>query len=118
MQGRADYPLSTLGVRQAQQDSDLFDRATGAESAEALRWRVCGVLSEITTRHHDDGVVLVVSHGGTLNACLAELLGLSIRGLGRFRFDNTGLSVVDVGRRPARLGRHNDTHHLRRLGGR
>ena len=42
------------------------------------------------------GNLLVVSHGGTLRALIARLLGLPVQQMWKFRFANAGLSVVSL----------------------
>lgn len=64
---------------------------------------------------HQQGTVAVVSHGGTLSAVIAFVLGTQQDGISRFSLrGNTGVSVVEVGDRGSRLTLLNDTCHLER----
>ncbi|MEZ4590611.1 MAG: histidine phosphatase family protein [Chloroflexota bacterium] len=62
---------------------------------------------------HQEGMVLVVSHGGLLHAMLGQGDGDRSGIYGRFSMrSNTGLSVVEVNDRGPVVVRLNDTSHL------
>ena len=88
----------------------------GGEGNGGFRQRVREVFGEIAFRHDGDENIVVVSHGGTLGAYLAQIMGLSPERRSPFSFGNASLTVVDLSRRP-RLILHNDTCHLADLGG-
>ena len=66
--------------------------APGGESREAFVERA-GVAAELirSLLAEDGGPALVVSHGGILNYMIQELLGLPVRDLVPFGFDNCGV---------------------------
>lgn len=91
----------------------------GGESYHDLATRVVPAFNELAARH-PGGRVLIVSHGGSLNAYLASTLGMSLEALWRLSQDNTGLSRVqpfanpnrDAAMPPGRVLLFNDTSHL------
>jgi probable phosphoglycerate mutase len=90
-------------------DTGRWDVIPGAESDAALRARMVRAVDTIAARH-EGGSVLVVSHGGAINAFLAEILGV-----GRTQFtavENTGVTIVRYGHGRRMLLTVNDTHHL------
>lgn len=54
-----------------------FDAFPQTEASAELRTRAVNALTEIVTEHADERIV-VVAHGGIINAFLAEVLGISI----------------------------------------
>ena len=89
----------------------------GSEGNENFFRRVHEVFAEIVARHDGDENAVVVSHGGTLGAYLAEIMGLPPGRRHRFHFANASLTIVDLSRRRPRLIQHNDTCHLADIGG-
>jgi probable phosphoglycerate mutase len=90
-------------------DTGRWDVIPGAESDDALRSRMIRAVDAIAAAH-DGGSVLVVSHGGAINAFLAEVLGVP-----RTQFtavENTGVTIVRYGLGRRMLLTVNDTHHL------
>ena len=82
-------------------DLQLYSRAETV--AERLREALTG----------SGGNLLVVTHGGTLRALIACLLGLPAQKMWKFRFANTGLSVVSLFEDgSAVVDLLNDTSHL------
>ena len=64
-------------------------------------------------RTDSDGNLLVVTHGGMLRALIARFLSLPAQAMWKFRFANTGLSVVSVfDDGSAVVDLLNDTSHL------
>lgn len=98
-------------------DVDEWVSFPGAEGNERFRHRIRQFLVEVAARHRDDQAVAVVSHGGTLAACLAEMVGLPPQRRPPFHFANASLTIVDLSRRRPRLVLHNDTCHLADIGG-
>jgi probable phosphoglycerate mutase len=87
----------------------IWRHAPGAESLEGLRERVRSAVEGILGRHRR-GNVLIVAHGGVINAYVGEVLGLEQEMF--FLPENTSLNsiVVDGDRRGVRF--LNDDRHL------
>lgn len=87
----------------------LWRHAPGAESLEGLRERVRDAVEGILGRH-PKGNVVIVAHGGVINAYVGEVLGLEQEMF--FLPENTSLNsiVVDGERRGIRF--LNDDRHL------
>ncbi len=87
----------------------IWRHAPGAEPLEGLRRRVRLAVERILDRHRE-GNVLVVAHGGVINAFVGEVLGLEQEMF--FLPENTSLNsiVVDGQRRGVRF--LNDDRHL------
>jgi probable phosphoglycerate mutase len=90
-------------------ESGRWDAIPGAERDEDLQARMRTALEDIAAAH-PDGSVVVVSHGGAINAWLAQH-ARSPRGMGAV-IDNTSVTLLRH-----HLGRWsilgvNDTHHL------
>jgi probable phosphoglycerate mutase len=82
----------------------------GSEPSAALRARVTGVIDRLAARHPGQRIA-AVSHGGTINAFFAAILGLELDYF--FPAVNTSISVARV-----KAPRHvvlalNDINHLR-----
>ncbi len=84
----------------------------GEEGLAAFQERLSSMAAGIASSHQQDETVAVVSHGGSLNMILAHFLHLTPRRPLPFRFDNTSLSIVDLGPRGVRLALLNCTCHL------
>jgi broad specificity phosphatase PhoE len=83
----------------------------GAESEDAFMARVQNCLHRITQQVPNGQTAVVVTHGGTLNACLRYWLGLN--GLHRpFRFANASITMVEIAPGGVRILCLNDTCHL------
>lgn len=67
----------------------------GGEGQSALNARTLAAFRAIIAVH-PDGAVAVVSHGGTLNACLAGLFGIPLGLPVSFRFANTNYARLSV----------------------
>lgn len=92
--------------------SDGIVNPPGGENSTALFARAEKAYLGLLGRHVEE-TVAVVSHGGTLSAVIAFVLGTGVGTLGRFSLrGNTGISVVEVGKRGPRLTLLNDTCHL------
>lgn len=87
----------------------IWRHAPGAESLEGLRQRVRSAVEGILGRHRR-GNVIIVAHGGVINAYVGEVLGLEQEMF--FLPENTSLNsiVVDGDRRAVRF--LNDDRHL------
>jgi broad specificity phosphatase PhoE len=87
----------------------IWSRAPGGESFEAFRDRVRPAIDRIV-EHHPDGDLVVICHGGVINAYLGPLLGIDHAMF--FIPDNTSVNSVEVDGGRARLRFLNDTLHL------
>ena len=67
----------------------------GGESRAEIIARAAAVFAEIIPAHSED-TVMVMSHGGLLSACLAQLLGAPPDKFVSFAFPNTGVARVNV----------------------
>lgn len=105
-----DPELWALWVREPD-----WDIVPGGEGSEPFRMRVEAALSEILGRHPGEQV-LVVTHGGVIQAGIAWALGIPIRGLFKFVIGNASVSVIEQspGGRLVIAG-VNDTGHLSAL---
>ena len=88
----------------------MWRRAPGAEPLAHLQERATGTIESILARH-PAGNVVVVAHGGIINAYISPLLGLHDREM-FFLPDNTSINtvVVEGGRRSVRF--LSDVRHL------
>ena len=90
-------------------ETGRWDVIPGAESDADLRRRMVNAVDDIAAGHEGQSVV-VVSHGGAINAFLAGVLGVA-----RTQFtavENTGVTIVRYGRGRRMILTINDTHHL------
>jgi len=87
----------------------IFAQAPGAERGPELRARVVPAIERMLAAS-DDGDVLIVAHGGVINAYLGHVLGL--RQDMFFLPENTSLNVVDVDGELREVRFLNDVAHL------
>jgi alpha-ribazole phosphatase/probable phosphoglycerate mutase len=86
--------------------------ADGAETFAELHARVARAFERLA-RDHAGRTVLVVSHGGTLKALIAHLIGLPATHIDRLSLRaNSSLSVVDFRHGRPQLALLNDARHL------
>lgn len=83
----------------------------GGESLEQLGRRVRGFLREILPRHVGENLV-IVAHGGTVNAAISTLLEIPLTSWWRLRNHNANVSVLEFTPDGPRLASFNDTCHL------
>ncbi len=81
------------------------------ETQQIFRARVAAVMQEIVARHAEQTVV-VVSHGGTINAYLSAQLNLSLTRRSPFHFSNTSLSIVEANAKSIEIVTLNNIQHL------
>jgi probable phosphoglycerate mutase len=86
-----------------------WDGVPGCEGDEVFRHRVRGSVDQAIDAH-PGGTVAVVAHGGSINAYLAELLGVE-RSLFA-TIENTSISVVRIVDGIAMIVTVNDCNHL------
>jgi broad specificity phosphatase PhoE len=90
----------------------------GGESNLDLARRSTPALERIAAAHQDQMIVLV-SHGGTLRVIIAYLLGLPVGRNPPLRVSgNTGLTIVEMGQKEHTITLLNDCCHLDRRNGR
>jgi probable phosphoglycerate mutase len=87
----------------------IWNRAPGGESFGSLRERVGRAVDRIVERH-PEGDLVVVCHGGVINAYVGPLLG--IRNEMFFIPENTSINSVELEETGPRLRFLNDTLHL------
>jgi 2,3-bisphosphoglycerate-dependent phosphoglycerate mutase len=87
----------------------IFAQAPGAERGPELRARVVPAVERMLAET-GDGDVLVIAHGGVINAYLGHVLGLDQDMF--FLPENTSLNVVDVDGDERRVRFINDVAHL------
>ncbi len=101
------------------QRRDPHFRRGGGESYRDLTERVAPAVTELV-RQHPGERVLIVSHGGTINAYLAHLLGMPLGHIWKFAQDNAGINRILPFANPnadpdipsGRIVTLNDTTHL------
>jgi broad specificity phosphatase PhoE len=96
-------------VHRIRNQQAIWSRAPGGESERDFRARVVNALDSIL-EHHPEGDVVVVAHGGVINAYCGEVLGVPSAMF--FLPENTSINsvVVDGDRRTVRF--LNDIAHL------
>jgi len=85
------------------------------EPGSEVRARMRAAVADIVARHEGEHIALV-SHAGSINAYLADVLGLTRDFV--FPIGNTSLSTVRFSEHPPMVVRINDTAHLESLGAR
>ena len=99
---------------EAYERNEPLPQLPGAESESAFLERVGRGMDRVLKQAPARQAALVVAHGGSLNACLINWLGLrQPRRL--FSFGNASLSLVQINAAGKRVIYLNDTHHLDKL---
>lgn len=94
---------------------DDFNRPPdGAETIDLFNTRCVSLLDDLK-RKHDEQVVLLVAHGGSLSEILRVVLGLSREKRWYLEMGNASLTEVLVAEKYVALKRLNDTCHLSSL---
>jgi broad specificity phosphatase PhoE len=96
---------------QWQDRTDMAFQWPGGERRAAFFRRVSQACRRIGA-HHEKGEIVIVAHGGTIRACLADLLPDLLGEWWGYELDNGGLSRVRLVDDEARLLALNDTTHL------
>jgi probable phosphoglycerate mutase len=86
-----------------------WDGIPGGEGDDAFRRRIRGVVDRLADAHRG-GTIAVVAHAGSINAYVADVLGIH-RSL-VCSIENTSITVVRVGDHGPTLVTANDCHHL------
>jgi broad specificity phosphatase PhoE len=94
-----------------QDKTDMTFQWPGGEQRGEFFARASSARRKIHARHRGEKVV-IVAHGGTIRACLADMLPDVLGDWWAYALDNAGLSRVWVGDQDARLIALNDTTHL------
>jgi 2,3-bisphosphoglycerate-dependent phosphoglycerate mutase len=89
-------------------DWDLVPAAEGAGPFEARVGRAIEAIFE----RHQEGQVLVVTHGGVIQVALHRAVGRASRGLFLFRIQNTSITVIERRNGRITIGGVNDVSHL------
>ena len=89
--------------------SAIWSMAPGVEAEDEFRARVRDGIERII-RKHPDGNILIVAHGGVINAYCGQVLGLPQEMF--FLPDNTSLNTVEVQGGERRIRFLNDVSHL------
>jgi broad specificity phosphatase PhoE len=98
----------------AYERNEPLPQLPGAESESVFLERVRRGMERVVEQTPEQQTGLVVAHGGSLNACLINWLGLRQRRR-FFRFGNASLSLVEINAAGERIIYLNDTHHLDKL---
>ena len=93
---------------------DFNNTPDGAETIEQFNARVVSLLNDLKEKH-DEQVVLLVGHGGSLSEIVRVVLGLSKEGRWYIQMENASLSEVLIADDYVALKRLNDTCHLTEL---
>ena len=96
-------------ARRFREQEAMFSMAPGGESGAQLRARVLRALQDILSKA-EGGVVLVVTHGGVINAYLGHVLGLDQDMF--FLPDHASINTVRVEDGRAEIRFLNDVRHL------
>jgi broad specificity phosphatase PhoE len=106
---RAEIELHEPDALRRWLENQVLNRPPGGEGIGELQARALDCLSELLG---PPGIVAAVSHGGTIRAALAGVLGLPLEAYRVFRQANTALNEVLFGGPTPRLMRYNDVGHL------
>ncbi len=96
-------------LRRVRNQQPIWRQAPGAEQLEPFRARVRDAIEGILSRHAD-GNVVVICHGGVINAYLAPILGVDHEMF--FLPENTSINSVVADGEVRRIRFLNDTLHL------
>jgi broad specificity phosphatase PhoE len=83
----------------------------GAETIDLFNTRILSLLNDLKEKH-DEQVVLLIAHGGSLSEILRVVLGLSREKRWYLEMENASLSEVLIAENYVSLKRLNDTCHL------
>lgn len=96
-------------LQRVRNQEPIYSHAPGVEDIAPFRIRVRAVIEQILARHRD-GNVVVICHGGVINAYVAPVLGVDHEMF--FIPENTSLSSVIVDGERRRIRFLNDHLHL------
>ncbi len=104
LQARQEEIIRVVG------NTGTWDSLPGSEASRAFRKRVVDAIDEIANNHRGQRVA-IFSHGGVINAYVAEVLGLAKEFF--FPSANTSLTLIRVSGTKRVLYFLNDVRHLR-----
>ncbi|HEX2173788.1 MAG TPA: histidine phosphatase family protein, partial [Dehalococcoidia bacterium] len=87
----------------------------GEEGAWPFRHRITAAWRDLLTER-PDGPIAVVTHRAVMMGLICHFVGFPPERRSPFRFSNGSISVLEAGPDRVRLGRLNDTCHLRGSG--
>ena len=97
-------------ARRARELEPLLDLAPGGESGPALRARVVPAIEAIVGTHGDEDLI-VVTHGGVINAYVTHVLEMEFQDL-FFLPENTSMNTIAVEGDARRVRFLNDVRHI------
>lgn len=86
--------------------------ASGGETLNQLRERICRFVVDIK-QAHEQGTILIMAHGASLRTLICCLVGIDYKHWWRIQLDGASLSIIDVYPERAVVVLLNDTCHLR-----
>jgi alpha-ribazole phosphatase len=90
---------------------DFNNTPEGAETIDLFNARIVSLLDYLNEKH-DEQIVLLVGHGGSLSEILRVVLGLSRERRWYINMDNASLSEISIAEDYVAVNRLNDTCHL------
>jgi alpha-ribazole phosphatase len=84
----------------------------GGESLDDLDRRVQRFLKQLKN-HHQEAIILIVAHAGTLRLMICDLLGLGLEHWRHMQVDLASISIVETYPQGATLNLLNDGSHLK-----
>jgi len=96
-------------ARRFREQEAMFSMAPGGETGERLRARVIPAV-ETAIERAGDGAIVIVTHGGVINAYLGHVMGIDQDMF--FLPDNASISTVLAGGTSRRVKFLNDVRHL------
>ena len=96
-------------ARRFREQEPMFSLAPGGETGHHLRDRVVPAMERLLQRV-DDGTLVVVTHGGVINAYLGHVMGVEHDMF--FLPENTSINTVQVGPGRREMRFLNDVRHL------
>ena len=88
-----------------------WDLVPGGEGSSPFEARV-GVALDSIFKQHQEGDVLVVTHGGVIQIALHRVVGRPGRGIFPFRIQNASMTVIEMRDGRLTVGGVNDIGHL------
>jgi 2,3-bisphosphoglycerate-dependent phosphoglycerate mutase len=93
------------------QEEPNWDLVPGGEGAALFEARVAAALESIFKRH-EQGEVLIVTHGGVIQVALHRIVGRPSHGRFPFKIQNASISVIEKGNGRLTVSGVNDIAHL------
>jgi broad specificity phosphatase PhoE len=102
------FPERVLAFKENRRMSHLPGEEGETKFMERVRLGMETILGNVP----EEQSILVVSHGGTLNACLRLWLGVNGHTRHPFRFQNASITLVEINEMHKQVVYLNDTCHL------